>query len=641
MVVHILRGAGLDPAYAVGGELSSTGLNADWGEGEWIVIEADESDRSLLNYTPEIAILTNSELDHHATYRSRLELDATFEEFLGRARVAVVWDRPELTALASGAGELIAYDAREPLLTPAGARFRWREFEVQLSVPGMHNAVNAAGALSACVAAGAEPAVAVAAIRSFDGARRRMQRLGRTSSGATVYDDYAHHPMKVRAALAAARTLAPRRLVVVFQPHLFSRTRALAGDFGRALSQADICCVVDIYPARERAEGLPGRRRAPCRCRHRRRARRRPGRLDAIVTRRSSVVGDDPARRRPLRCHGGPAMSTRSVSRWSLPPPDRGSGPRAPTGRQRGSRPGHPEPGLPSAAMVEPPPGVQRDFPLARLTTIRTGGPAEFFARPGSISELERLLAWASEFELEVGVVGSGSNLLVADAGVPGLVLKLTDELTTIELDGIAADRILCGAGARLPAVSAAAARAGLSGIEFGVNIPGTVGGAVRMNANAYGGVLADVLEWVDVVSSKGIERRTPDRLGFAYRQSNLVRGEIVARARFQLNPADQAQVKAKLADLRARRKDAQPSGIKTFGSTFKNPDDPFAQGRTAGQMLDEAGCRSLRVGGAGFSAKHANFVENFGEASTADVVALMDAGPPSRPAALRGDARA
>jgi UDP-N-acetylmuramate dehydrogenase len=277
--------------------------------------------------------------------------------------------------------------------------------------------------------------------------------------------------------------------------------------------------------------------------------------------------------------------------------------------------------------MVEPPPGVERDFPLARLTTIRTGGAAEFFARPGSIGHLERLLAWAAESELEVGVVGSGSNLLIADVGVRGLVLKLDKELTTIELDGIAGDRIACGGGARLPAVSAAAARAGLTGIEFGVSIPGTVGGAVRMNANAYGGALSDVLEWVDVVSAAGTERRTPDQLGFEYRRSNLVRGEIVARARFQLRPSDELDVKATLAELRERRKQAQPAGIKTFGSTFKNPDDPCAEGRTAGQLLDAAGCRGLRVGDAGFSDKHANFVENFGDATTADVIALMAAG--------------
>jgi UDP-N-acetylenolpyruvoylglucosamine reductase len=274
--------------------------------------------------------------------------------------------------------------------------------------------------------------------------------------------------------------------------------------------------------------------------------------------------------------------------------------------------------------MPDLPEGVEPDFSLARLTTIRTGGAAEFFARPGTLGELERLLAWAGAQGLEVGVVGSGSNLLVADVGVRGLVLKLDKELSTIELDET---RIRCGGGARLPAVSARAAQAGLTGIEFGVSIPGTVGGAVRMNANAYGGELARVLEWVDVARAEGTERRTPDQLGFAYRRSSLRPGEVVARASFALHEAASDEVKATLADMRARRKAAQPTGIKTFGSTFKNPDDPRAEGRTAGQLLDAAGCRGLRVGGAGFSAKHANFIENHGDATTADVVAVMTEG--------------
>src|ERR1700744_1873776 len=167
--------------------------------------------------------------------------------------------------------------------------------------------------------------------------------------------------------------------------------------------------------------------------------------------------------------------------------------------------------------MSTAPEGIERDYPLARLTTVRTGGRAECFARPGSIAELERLLAWAGDSGVEVGVVGSGSNLLVADEGVRGLVLKLDRELSEIELEGT---RINCGGGARLPAVSARAARAGLSGIEVGVNIPGTVGGAVRMNANAYGGELARALEWVDVASAEGMARRAPQELGFAYRRS-------------------------------------------------------------------------------------------------------------------------
>ena len=274
--------------------------------------------------------------------------------------------------------------------------------------------------------------------------------------------------------------------------------------------------------------------------------------------------------------------------------------------------------------MSEPPPGVLRDYPLARLTTIRTGGDARLFARVSSLAELERLLAWAAESDTEVGVVGSGSNLLVADAGVDALVVKLDGHLARIEVRDT---HLECGGGARLPAAAAAAARAGLAGLEFGVNIPGTVGGAVRMNANAYGGELAQVLDWVEVVSAAGARRRGPGELGFAYRRSALKPGEVVAGASFRLSVAAPEAVRATLGDLRARRKAAQPSGIKTFGSTFKNPDDPRAEGRTAGQLLDAAGCRGLTIGGAGFSDKHANFIVNHGEATTAEVLAVMAEG--------------
>ena len=270
------------------------------------------------------------------------------------------------------------------------------------------------------------------------------------------------------------------------------------------------------------------------------------------------------------------------------------------------------------------PHGVERDRPLARLTTVRTGGSADYFARPDTAERLAELLAWSARSGVEVGLVGSGSNLLVADEGFRGLVLKLDGELASIERYGT---RLLCGGGARLPQAAARAARDGLAGLEFGVNIPGTVGGAVKMNANAYGGDLSRVLEWVDVATPGGIDRRAPGDLGFSYRRSNLGPREVVTRASFSLSEADPASVKATLGDMRARRRDAQPSGIKTFGSTFKNPDDPRAGGRSAGMLLDEAGCRGLTVGGARFSEKHANFVENMGAATTADVVNLMAEG--------------
>ena len=257
MIVHALRGAGLDPSYVVGGELRATGSNAGWGTGEWIVIEADESDRSLLKLWPEIAVLTNAELDHHSTYGSRLDLEDTFREFMARAgERAVVWDRPALRALCPPGA--VAYDAPDPVLGPEGSHFSWRDIDVALAVPGAHNAVNAAGALTAAALTGADPTAVAAALADFRGARRRLERVGATATGAEIYDDYAHHPTEVAAAIAAARTLAPRRLVAVFQPHLYSRTRALARGFGAALADADAVVVLRVYEARERQEDFPG-----------------------------------------------------------------------------------------------------------------------------------------------------------------------------------------------------------------------------------------------------------------------------------------------------------------------------------------------------------------------------------------------
>ncbi len=271
-----------------------------------------------------------------------------------------------------------------------------------------------------------------------------------------------------------------------------------------------------------------------------------------------------------------------------------------------------------------PPAGVEREHPLARLTTVRTGGRGEFFARAGTEAVLLELLAWARSAGLEISIVGSGSNLLIADDGVRGLVVKLDRDLAGIAIEG---RRVLSGGGARLPAIAARAARAGLSGIEFGVNIPGTLGGAVRMNANAYGGNLKELLEWVEIAGADGLERRGPEELGLGYRSSNMGPGEVVVRASLLLAEGNPDEVSARLAEMRRMRHEAQPQGIKTFGSTFKNPHDARAQGRSAGVLLSEAGCNGLGVGGARFAPKHANFIENTGTASTADVVAVMAEG--------------
>ena len=257
MAAHVLLRCGLAPSYLIGGALTTTGLNADWGPGEWLVVEADESDRSMLSLHVDVAVVTNVELDHHATYASLGEVRDVFRAWLAVAPQAVLWDRPDVLAL-RGEDPFVAFDAAAPELDGTGSSFEWRGHQVRLSVPGAHNARNAAAALEACVLAGAEPAQAAAALADFAGAGRRFQALGTTAAGARVVDDYAHHPTEVRGHPRGRTHAAPRRVVAVFQPHLYSRTQRLAREFGAALARADVVAVLDVYPARERAEDFPG-----------------------------------------------------------------------------------------------------------------------------------------------------------------------------------------------------------------------------------------------------------------------------------------------------------------------------------------------------------------------------------------------
>jgi len=262
MAALALLESGREPAFLIGGELRAAGTNAAWGAGEWAVIEADESDRSFLKLRRDVAVVTNIELDHHATYPNLCELQEAFEEFAAPAGVRVLGPGVELP----GGGESVAFGleagadlrAENVRLHRGGSSFQVDGVELELQVPGEHNILNAMAALAALRAAGLPPAEAAPSLARFTGAGRRFEERGRTASGALVYDDYAHHPTEVQATLAAARTLEPRRLVACFQPHLYSRTRMLWREFGRALALADLIVVLDVYGARERPEDFPG-----------------------------------------------------------------------------------------------------------------------------------------------------------------------------------------------------------------------------------------------------------------------------------------------------------------------------------------------------------------------------------------------
>ena len=260
---------------------------------------------------------------------------------------------------------------------------------------------------------------------------------------------------------------------------------------------------------------------------------------------------------------------------------------------------------------------LEEQVELSRYTTLGTGGPARWFGQPQTLDELAEVLRWAKERELGVATVGLGSNLLVADGGVDGLVLRLGGELAAVSTDG---ELLVAGGGAANAVCLHRARAAGLGGFEFACAIPGTVGGGVWMNAGAYGSDWAAVLERALVATAEGARWFSADELGLSYRHSDLAHGQVVARVEFRLRPRPPDEIKREIADLNARRKAAQPTNRRTFGSVFKNPDHEL----TAGRMLEACGLKGHRIGGAQISPKHANFIENADGARSADAIALM-----------------
>ena len=260
---------------------------------------------------------------------------------------------------------------------------------------------------------------------------------------------------------------------------------------------------------------------------------------------------------------------------------------------------------------------IHGDYELSRLTTLGTGGEARAFARPESVAAVEELLWWARDRGLDVATIGLGSNLLVADEGVNALVLRLAGELASV---GSNEELVRAGGGAANAVVLHHARNAGLGGFEFACAIPGTIGGGVWMNGGAYGGDFAGVLDRALVATADGTGWLTPAELGLSYRHSDLKHGQVVLTAELRLHRRDPAEIKDEVRDLNARRKNAQPTNRRTFGSVFKNPEHEL----TAGRMLEACGLKGHRIGGAQISPKHANFIENADGARTADAIALM-----------------
>ncbi len=258
---------------------------------------------------------------------------------------------------------------------------------------------------------------------------------------------------------------------------------------------------------------------------------------------------------------------------------------------------------------------VTADAPLAPSTWFRVGGPAEVLVRPADAADLAQFLA-ALPHEIPVTVIGAASNMIVRDGGIHGVVIRLARGFGEIAVE---ADGVVAGAAALDATVAEHAAAAGLDGLAFLSGIPGTIGGAVAMNAGAYGGDVATTLDWAELVLRNGELVRLPaERLGLSYRHSSVPPGAVVVRARFRAHKGDPAAIARQMADIRAAREASQPVRARTGGSTFRNPD-----GMRAWELIDAAGGRGLVRGGAQVSEKHCNFLLNTGTATAADIEGL------------------
>jgi UDP-N-acetylmuramate dehydrogenase len=393
------------------------------------------------------------------------------------------------------------------------------------------------------------------------------------ADGVAVYDDYGHNPTEIAATLTAARERTERHLIAVYQPHVYERTRQLHRELGEALGLADAAVVTEITGARDAPrDGVTGRLVVRA--------------LPEAVRAGWAPTYDDAVTVTSAWARPGDLVVTFGVGEpWKL-----------------------------ARAIVE---RLERGIALSRWTTIGTGGAAVAFARPATDEELADALAWARAEALRIVVVGLGSNVLVADGGVDALVLHLEGDLATATVRD---DALVAGGGATNAVCLHRARSAGLGGFEFACAIPGTAGGGVRMNAGAYGSDWAAILRRALIVDAEGATWRTPVELGLSYRHSRLTAGEVVARVEYDLEPRPVDEIKATVKELVDRRKASQPTTKRTFGSVWKNP--PGDAG--AGRMLELCGLKGHRVGGALISPMHANFIENAGDATTADCLALM-----------------
>lgn len=606
LTTHLLREGRLRPCHYVGAEIPVLGSNAHWNaDSDYLVAEGDESDGTLVNYIPEHSIILNIEAEHLDFYRDLDHIKSVFDVLCKQTKGKIFYCKadPGATDVCSKYPNSVSYGWQDADYTATDVTVKRgrthytinRKGEplgrVELGIPGRHNVLNSLAATAAAMEMGCDFASITRGLASFAGARRRFETKY-LSRDYRVVDDYGHHPTEIAATLQTAQSLKPERLIVLFQPHRYSRTKLLRNDFGRVLQNVDKLFVADVYPASEIP--IPG------------------------IT--GQTIVDAVHEQGPVEAQFLPNLSlAHHVVGNILRPGDLfltlGAGNVHEAGTKiaadlRVLAEMQQECGAVTARLYEP---------MSKHTTMGVGGEAQYWVEPSTVEEMQAVTNFFKDRNIPVAIVGRGSNLIVRNGGIRGAVIHPTGgDFDKLELKG---NKIAAGAGVKLKKLAAFAAQNGLSGFEWMDGIPGCVGGSLRMNAGCMGSDMWTVFCRATALNDDG-ERLEFDKdlmQGAVYRRIPEFTHNMVIEATFAGTPAPVADIEARMEESRAKRKATQPQEP-SAGCTFVNPAEI-----PAGKLIDELGLKGTMVGKAMVSPVHANFIVNTGGASATDVTELID----------------
>ncbi len=607
MTAHVLREGSLHPSHYVGAEIPILGTNAHWDpRGEYFVAEGDESDGTITLFHPEHVLVLNIEEEHLDFYADLAAIEKTFNQLLGQTSGKIFFcaDEPNATRICEAYDRVICYGLAE------GADYRAAEIDLRqfeskfavyagkvklgeatLNVPGEHNVRNALGVIALATELGVPFEKITKALTRFRHARRRFE-IKYDSSRFLLVDDYGHHPTEIKATLKTAKSIGRKRVLAMFQPHRYSRTKLLRKDFGKAFDDADRILITDVYGSNEAP--IPG------------------------VS--GQMIADE------ISAHGHRGVSYQPRLEWV----HRDVGNMLESGDlvlSLGAGNIHEQLSIIAADLViaeklKDIVGQEDDVklyePLARHTTLRVGGPAQFWVEPRTEVAFANLIKFCRRENLPLFVVGRGSNLLVRDGGIRGVVVHPSGgEFDQIQVNG---SEISAGVGAKLKEIAYAARGANLGGLEWMEGIPGAVGGALRMNAGAMGSQTFENVVRMRYLDADGnAHEKNREEMDVRYREFPLLKHNFAVSATFRAQPAQRGQIESKLHESQEKRRSTQPIA-KSAGCIFKNP-----EACPAGKLVDELGLKNSAVGKARVSEVHGNFIVNDGGATASDVLELID----------------